>query len=133
MGAQQLHLSFIQYFRMKEKELKSLLVIVVGLLVFYLIFNNAYFIYASVAIGGLSLLIPTVGKGINWVWFKIAEVLGWINSRILLSLLYYIFLTPISLLYRIFKKNSLDIKAPSKSIYEERNHIYSSKDLDNPW
>lgn len=118
---------------MKEKELKSLLVIVVGLLVFYLIFNNVYFIYASVAIGGLSLLIPTVGKGINWVWFKIAEVLGWINSRILLSLLYYIFLTPISLLYRIFKKNSLDIKAPSKSIYEERNHIYSSKDLDNPW
>lgn len=118
---------------MEEKELKSLLVIVIGLLVFYLIFDSVYFVYASLTIGGTSLIIPKVGQGVIWVWFKIAQVLGWINSRILLSLVYFIFLTPISFLYRLTKKNGLNLKSPKNSIYEERNYTYQAEDLDNPW
>ncbi len=124
---------------MKEREVKSILVIVVGLLVFYTYFlvrkDNSIdaLLYAALGIGFFSLLIPKVGQGIVWVWYKIAEILGWINSRILLSLLYFLFLTPLSFLYRLFKKNSLDLKAPEKSIYEERNYTYKAEDLDNPW
>ena len=124
---------------MKERELKSILVIILGLLAFYTYLlirkdNNVdALLYAALCVGFFSLLIPNVGQGIVWLWFKIAEILGWINSHILLGLLYIICLTPLSFLYRLFKKNTLDIKAPEKSIYEERNYTYKSEDLDNIW
>lgn len=124
---------------MKEKEVKAILVIIVGLLVFYTYFlvrkNNSIdeLLYAALGIGVLSLLFPIVGKGIVWIWYKIAEVLGWINSRILLGLLFFVFLTPLSLMYRLFKRNTLNVKAPEHSVFDERNYSYKAEDLENPW
>jgi hypothetical protein len=118
---------------LKEKELKSLLVIVLGLVVLFLFTNNWYLLYAGLAIGGLGMSIPVVGYYIVWFWFKIAEVLGWVNSKIILGLVFYLFLTPLSLLYRLGKKDPMTLKAPETSNYEKREHIFKTKDLENTW
>jgi hypothetical protein len=44
------------------------------------------------------LLLP-VQKG----WMAFANILGWVNTRIILGLLFYVVLTPISILARFFK------------------------------
>lgn len=118
---------------LQEKELKSLLVIVLGLITFYFITREPLFIYTALAIGVLSLLIPHVGYAIVWFWFKLAYLLGWINSRIILSIIYFIFLTPMAWLYRLSKKDGLQLKAPEKSNFKERNHIFTDKDLEKTW
>ena len=41
----------------------------------------------------------------GWMWF--AEKLGWFNTRVLLGVIYYVFLTPLSLVMRIFGKKPL--------------------------
>lgn len=44
------------------------------------------------------------------VWMKFAFVLGWINTRVLLGVFFYLILTPIGLAMRIFGKDLLDEK-----------------------
>lgn len=118
---------------LKEKELKSLLVIVVGLIIIYLFSGNTYLLYAALVIGGVGMLIPIVGYYIVWTWFKIGEGLGWINSKIILGLVFYLFLTPLAWLYRLSNKDPLKLKAPEASNYDKRDHTYEAKDLENIW
>lgn len=43
-------------------------------------------------------------------WMKFAFVLGWINTRILLGLFFYVVVTPIGVAMRLFGKDLLDQK-----------------------
>jgi hypothetical protein len=47
--------------------------------------------------------------------------------------LFFMILFPISLLYRISNKDNLRLKHSHKSIWIQRNHKYTSADLENIW
>ncbi|MDB5241967.1 MAG: rane protein [Spirosoma sp.] len=113
---------------------KAQLVIVTGLIVLYFVFKSPWWLYAALGVGLLSILVPIAGDLIVRAWFKVAEVLGNINGKIILSVLFFVFLFPIALLYRIMAKNPLAIKHSSEgSFYTDRNHTYSKIDLEHPW
>lgn len=88
-------------------------------------------------VGGLAVLslVPVFAKGINWSWMKFAQVLGWINSRILLTVVYFIILVPVALISRMFNKDPLKLKwhPDLESYFEVRDHTYTKGDLQNPW
>ncbi len=115
-------------------KVKAQLVIVTGLLVLYFVFKSPWLLYAAVGVGVLSLAIPVVGDFIVKVWFKLAEVLGNINGKIILSVMFFVFLWPIAMLYRLATKNPLAIKrTDDASFYNERNHLYTKEDLEQTW
>ncbi|WP_020403363.1 SxtJ family membrane protein [Gracilimonas tropica] len=111
---------------------KTQLVIVTGLLVLSWIFNTVYLVYAAGIIGLLSFVSP-VGNRIVWLWYKVAEVLGWLNSRVLLSLVYYLIVTPVAFLFRLFGNDPMRLKDNKGSMFEFREHTYIKGDLENPW
>lgn len=116
------------------EKFKTLLVIVTGLVVFHFIFKSKNFLYAAIAVGVLSLAIPAVANGIVWGWMKLSEGLGWVNSRVIMGLIFFIFLTPIAFIARIFKKDPLHLKDNGlKSVFKERGHLYTKADLENTW
>jgi hypothetical protein len=124
----------------KEEKTKSLLVMVVGFLVLYFIAGYFWekeiktFLYISGAIGVLSLMSETISNLILKVWFKIAMVLGWINTRIILGLVFFVFLTPFAWLQRLFvRKNYLSLKDSETTVFHTRNHQYKPEDFDNIW
>ena len=41
-------------------------------------------------------------------WMKFAAILGWINTRLLLGVFFYLILTPIGIVMRLFGKDLLD-------------------------
>ena len=55
----------------------------------------------------VSLIHPKLLSGIYIAWMKIGHVLGWINTRIILSLLFFGLLTPIGLVLRLLGKDPL--------------------------
>ncbi len=115
---------------------KAQLVIVTGLVVIYFIFKSRYpwMLYAAAVIGVLCIAIPIVGDWIVKGWFKIAEILGAINGRILLSIIFFVILFPIAVLSRMGRKNPLSLRSENKdSAFSERNHRYTAKDLDQVW
>ncbi len=117
-----------------SEKVKAQLVIVTGLVVLYFVFKSPWWLYAAAAVGVLSLAIPVVGDLIVKAWFKVAEILGNINGKIILSVMFFVFLWPIAMLYRLSTKNPLTIKRTNdSSFYTERNHQYTKDDLEQTW
>lgn len=113
---------------------KTILVIVVGFISLAWIFNIPLLAKIGFGLGAASIFFPFAAKWIEWCWLKLALGLGWINSRILLSIIYFIFLLPIAWIARLFTKDPLMLKARnSESLYTTRNHQYKKEDLENIW
>lgn len=112
----------------------SRLVIVTGFLALSYLFDADVFRHIALGLGLVFLLSERLSNYVLWFWWKLAHVLGWINTRILLTIVFYTVLLPFALLSRLFSKDPLSIKwKPTNSSYLERNHLYLPGDLDNPW
>ena len=81
------------------------------------------FIYIAGSFISLGFLIPIILKPIYLVWMIFAVILGWFMTRVIISLLYYIIITPIGLFLRIIGKDLLDLKEQKnkKSYWNIRN------------
>ncbi|MBD3267993.1 sxtJ [bacterium] len=66
-----------------------------------------------------ALLLPSSLRPIFGVWMKFAFALGWFNSRVILSLTFFLLFTPISLVQKIIGRDPMDRKFPdpTKSTY----------------
>ena len=64
----------------------------------------------GVALCIFGIATPFILKPIYWVWMIFVTILGWIMTRIILSLLFYIIFTPIGLIPRFFGKQFLELK-----------------------
>jgi hypothetical protein len=54
-----------------------------------------------------ALLLPQILKPVFLVWMKIGHALGWINSRIILGILFFLMFAPVALLLRLLGKDML--------------------------
>lgn len=122
----------------KTNKYLVILIIVTGLTGLHFIFGDSSYLrqdillHVALGIAVISIISSYLAEKIVWVWDKIALVLGTINSKILLSVIFYAFLTPIALISRIFKKDDLILKKKQNgSYYKERNYTYSGDDLKN--
>lgn len=117
-----------------QDRFKTILVIVTGFLAIAWIFDLPALGKIALVIGAVSIFIPPAAKAIEWAWFKIALGLGWVNSRILLTIVYFVFLMPIAWLSRLFTKDPLALKKGNRSsMFVTRDHLYTGKDLENIW
>ncbi len=68
------------------------------------------------------LLFPVVLKPFNKVWMSLAIILGWIMTRVILAILFYIGLTGLKLIAMIFNKRFLNLKIDhsADSYWEKR-------------
>jgi len=58
----------------------------------------------------LGLALPKILLPFQKVWMILAVVLGFIMTRVILSILFYLVITPMGILARIFNKKFLDLK-----------------------
>ena len=104
----------------------------IGTLLFY--FEKSSAIYFTV-IGGLlilfGILLPQLLKPINKVWMELAIVLGFIMTRVILTTLFYLVITPIGFLAKIFGKKFMLLKYDkSAKTYWEKRSIIPKKQID---
>ena len=57
-----------------------------------------------------SIFKPIALKGAYVVWMKLGNGLGWINTRIILSAIFYLLITPMGVILRLFGYNALQPK-----------------------
>ncbi len=69
-----------------------------------------YFILFAFFFLASGLLFPVILRPIHKVWMTVALLLGWFWTRVLLIILFYLIVTPIELLLRLFGKRFLDLK-----------------------
>ncbi|MBI4698764.1 MAG: hypothetical protein HY758_07645 [Nitrospirae bacterium] len=74
-----------------------------------------FFLTVSVALILSGLIVPAALKPLQKIWMTAAVILGWVMTRLILIILFYLVLTPIGLLGRLLGKSFLDSKFRTSS------------------
>ena len=119
-----------------EKRLKSLETIIVltaGLLALFFWLKNPWLLRVALAVALAGAFRPWLAEKIHAGWTLLAQGLGWFNGRILLSVVFFGFLTPIAWLARRLGSSGflLRRKPEGESYYTVRDHAYEGKDLES--
>jgi hypothetical protein len=78
---------------------------------------NLYLILLGGVLFIIALIRPALLRSINRIWLRAGHLLGRINSFIILSVIFYLFFTPVGLLLGIFSKEKKFAFKPSKNSY----------------
>lgn len=84
----------------------------------------------------ITALIPVLYTPFSWLWFKFAGFIELLFSKIILSVIFYIIVTPLGLLRRGFAKDNLQIrsfKKDLKSVFVVKNTTYKKEDMENQY
>src|SRR5262245_6805090 len=88
----------------------------------------------AIPIAVLALIWPAALRPFHAAWMKFGAVMGFINTRIIMSVLFFAVLTPIGALLRALNKNPLvrrfDREAGS---YRVASAAHSKEDLEKPY
>ena len=91
---------------------------------------NLYLISIALIFLVLGLLNSKILSPLNKAWIKLGEILGRIIAPIVMAIVYFLILTPISLLVRLFGKDLIGMKFSSdiKSYWVKRKKHLGSMD-----
>lgn len=93
-----------------------------------------FLIYISIGLASISLIFKQFSDKVHFLWMKLALLLSHIFPPILLGIIFYLFLTPIAYISKLFNKNdSLMLKNTGSSTFVERNKTFETIDFKNPW
>ncbi len=82
------------------------------------------------------MVSPRLFTPAGHVWFALSNLMGMVVSRLLISLAFYGVVTPVGLLRRKLGKDTLRLnqfKQGDESVFEVRDHTYSSSDVEQPF
>ncbi|MGI6393806.1 MAG: SxtJ family membrane protein [bacterium] len=119
-----------------KKALDSGLALVLISLIVFFITDCLYALYFATGFLLLCMTIPSVFKPFAKVWFGFSHLLGAIVSKVILSIVFFVVVTPIGLLRELLGKDSLMLKKFKKgkdSVLVERNHLYTKDDISKPY
>lgn len=106
-----------------------------GLLVGHLT-DDIRIIGVAVGILVVGLLIPAWLMPLAVLWFAIGRGLSFVFSNIILTLLFFLLITPVGLFRRMLGKDRLRVKQWKKStasVFTKRDHTFRSSDLEKPY
>jgi hypothetical protein len=113
----------------------GLALILIALLIF-LFSEKIFFLHAAMVLTVLLMIWPAPFRYFGIVWFALGEALGYVISRILLTVIYLFLVIPVS----IFKRGGIrcnmnleHFKKGNESVFKDRNHIFDSGDLLKPF
>jgi hypothetical protein len=94
------------------------------------------FLPLSLALLILTMAWPNAFRPLAGLWFGLSRLLGEIVSRIILTLIFFLLVTPIGLIRRWSKADSLQLKKWKNgggSVFVTREGAITGKDLVNPY
>ena len=81
-----------------------------------------------------ALLMPAILAPVHKVWMKIGHILGWINTRIILGLIFFVVFAPVSLLFFILRKDPMNRSLDADLKTYRKNCIKEARErMENPF
>ncbi len=102
---------------------------------------NLYYkeqVFAEIALGLVILLMvwPLPFKYFGYLWFALGEGMGYVVSRIIMSVVFVFLVIPVGLIKRKHIRSSMQInafKTGNSSLFKTRNHQYTKADFEKPF
>jgi len=125
------------------KELRDFGLIMAGMLIlmfgfvlpWIFSFSTPYWPFIAALVFAIVALVRPVLLGpVNDVWLKISNVLGWVNTRLVMGIMFFLLVAPIGMLMRLFGKDTLDNKLSDEEIsYRVITKVRDKKHLEKPF
>ncbi|PIU19504.1 MAG: hypothetical protein COT18_07170 [Elusimicrobia bacterium CG08_land_8_20_14_0_20_59_10] len=90
----------------RTETLKTLNVLAAAALAAYFLAGRQWLLYTAFALLLLNLADNPAARLLCAGWLKLARVLGAVNSRLLLWLIFFFILTPVAFVYRLFNRRA---------------------------
>jgi hypothetical protein len=84
----------------------------------------------------ITMAWPKAFKPLAGLWFGLSHLLSRVVSRVILSVVFFLVVTPIGLIRRLFGADALQLKKWKQgdgSVFIEREGAIQGKDLENPY
>ena len=126
---------------LKEKNPDHIALETMAVLAFVSIAAGLFFklnalLYIALCLLFIGIFLRALSIRITHAWLKFSAVLGGISTRLVLTVIYFVFLTPIAFLYRGFHGDFIFLKRQDNAgttYWNERDYDYTPKDFENPW
>ena len=120
--------------KIKSNPPLTLLTIVFGLLVFNFFIESRNILYLALILTGLGVFSTETSLIIEKIWFKISFILSLFIPNILLTVIFFLILTPIALLSRLFKSHTdFNSKNNEKSMFRIKNKSFAKDSFERAW
>ncbi len=120
--------------RIESNPSKTVLTIVVGFAVVFWFTGWMWAFKVLVVVGLAGIFSNYLARKIEWVWMKLAFILGKIIPNILMSLIFFLILYPIALLSRAFgEKDPLKLKNSYSSMFKTTDKVFDKASFERPW
>ena len=93
-----------------EKVYETNNAIVLGFIIIGYLFNFMWCYYIAISVLSISVFSTFGANKIAQFWIFIGKIMGYINSKIILGLFFFLLLTPFALFIRFFMKKKNTIK-----------------------
>jgi hypothetical protein len=112
----------------------TILSIVFGFFVINLFLNAVIINYCLAGLMAVSLISETISNLIEKFWNGLAQLLSYIVPNILLTLLFFLLLTPLALLAKLFNSKSDYLsKNRDGSLFRISNKSFSKSSFEKAW
>lgn len=91
-----------------------------------------YLVIAAFFLTLITIVVPIIFYPFAAAWFWLSKILSAIGSRVLLTIVFFIVVTPVGLVRRLLNRDSLKIdqfKKSTKSVMIDRDHLYTAGDF----
>jgi Saxitoxin biosynthesis operon protein SxtJ len=95
-----------------------------------------YVTFCAIGLLALDMIRPQIFRPAAVVWFGLSHLLGMITSRIVLSIIFFVVVTPVGLIRRVFGADTLKLKLFKRgreSVMERRDHKFCADDIVKPY
>ena len=91
-----------------------------------------------IAMGALILTMtwPALFKPLAWIWFGFSHILGNVVSRGLLTIVFFVIVTPMGLIRQALGADPMKTSLWKKnidSVLVDRNHLFTKEDIEKPY
>ena len=102
------------------------ILVVIGVLLFFREKDSfVYFFSIGLSFIGLGIITPAALKPIHKIWMTFAIIIGWVMTRVILSILFYLIISTIGIFARLVGKDFLNLKSKNnESYWNIRNKEY---------
>jgi len=97
--------------------------------------NRDWFL-AAIVLLVINMTWPAIYTWVARGWLGFSQLLGTVMSKVILTLVFFVVVTPLALLRRIFGHDPMALKKFKKgteSVFETRDHTYKPEEIEQPF
>lgn len=113
---------------------KTVLIVSVGFIIVYLVTGGRWALFVSLGVGLIGAFSDYLSRKLDFLWMKLALVLSLIVPNVILGLVYYVILFPISVLSRTLgNRDPLKLKKTNESTFKSMDKTFEKTSFEKPW